>query len=203
MPNAIIERQKIRIHFDDPDMDFVFSWILGAGVITGFSLGELFFLTQRIREGDPASWREAFRAHGDFLSSRAQNVNRADYLAATFAYRAAIEYCDPTTEAYAPLLGAMKDAFAKVVRAAIMRGPKIEVCAIACPALFLVGAAESRELQRQSHETHAALAARGVDCTLRVFTAEEGTDAHCRGMKFPLAHRTVFDWLDQRLPLRR
>ena len=124
MPNAIIERQKIRIDFDDPDMDFVFSWILGAGVITGFSPGELFFLTQRIREGDPASWREAFRAHGDFLSSRAQNVNRADYLAATFAYRAAIEYCDPTTEAYAPLLGAMKDAFAKVVRAAIMRGPK-------------------------------------------------------------------------------
>ena len=31
---------------------------------------------------------------------------------------------------------------------------------------------------------------------MRVFTAEEGADAHCQVNNFRLAHLTVFDWLD-------
>lgn len=385
---AIFQRQRTRVRFKDPDMDFVFGWILGAGAITGLSPGELLSLSQSIHERDPASWRGAFTTHGDFLRARAEGGSGADYLAACFSYRAAIQYCDPTTADYPPLVMAMETAFTKwlsamsipiteisiafensalpgywlkqdrpratlimigggdtyredlwyfagepgwrrgydvvmvdlpsqgalpgkgltmredmaapiiavidwleqqaperakdiaiygvsgggyftaqavakdkrikawiastpiidiaqvfrtlpawvfglgaalaglsdpakrvtfrkyawqfgvrtmeeAVRAAIARGPKVDVGEIDCPSLFLVGVAESPELQRQSDAAHAGLRARGVDCTLRIFTAEEGADAHCQVMNFPLAHRTIFDWLDQRFPTPR
>ena len=41
-----------------------------------------------------------------------------------------------------------------------------------------------------------SLREREVPVTMRVFTAEEGADAHCQVNNFRLAHLTVFDWLD-------
>lgn len=396
--DAIVLRQKLRFRFRDPDMDFVFGWLLGAGVITGLSPGELFQLAESIRERDPASWRKTFERHGDFLVARAIGMLESgghDFLAAAFAYRAAIQYTDPTGKHYAPLVAAMEGAFAKAVegqhipitpvaipfegkilpgywlkqpqearatllmigggdsyredlyyfagepgwrrgydvlmvdlpgqgklpgdgltfrpdmaapittiidwleqeapgrtehlaiygvsgggyftaqavardtrikawiastpiidmalvfqrefgavlktpgwllglgawiaglrdaskrltyrkygwqwgvsgmaeavRGSIEQAPRVDVSAIHCPSLLLVGKAEAQELQRQTHETHAQLSARGVDVTLRAFTAEEGADAHCQVNNFPLAHRVVFDWLDTQFSAR-
>lgn len=39
--------------------------------------------------------------------------------------------------------------------------------------------------------------ARGVDVTLREFTAAEGADGHCQLNNLRLAHAVVFDWLDR------
>lgn len=68
--------------------------------------------------------------------------------------------------------------------------------AIACPSLFLVSEGEPPELKRQAHLIYDDLRRRGVDVTLREFTAAEGADGHCQVNNLRLAHQVVFDWLD-------
>jgi hypothetical protein len=38
---------------------------------------------------------------------------------------------------------------------------------------------------------------RGVEVTLREFTAAEGADGHCQVNNLRLAHLVIFDWLDR------
>ena len=68
---------------------------------------------------------------------------------------------------------------------------------IRCPCLFLVSEGEGQELQRQTQVMFEDLSRRGVDVTLRRFTAEEGADGHCELNNLRLLHLVVFDWLDR------
>lgn len=68
--------------------------------------------------------------------------------------------------------------------------------AIACPSLFLLGESEAPELVRQTEVLYHELKQRGVDVTMRSFTAIEGADAHCQVNNYRLAHLVIFNWLD-------
>lgn len=69
-----------------------------------------------------------------------------------------------------------------------------EVRAIACPMLCLVSAGEVAERIRQARTIYEALP--NPRSAFRLFTAEEGADAHNQANNLSLLHETVFDWLD-------
>ena len=56
---------------------------------------------------------------------------------------------------------------------------------------------EGPELQRQTRVLFDDFSRRGVNVTLREFTAAEGADGHCELNNLRLAHLVIFDWLDQ------
>ena len=56
---------------------------------------------------------------------------------------------------------------------------------------------EAPELKRQAHEIYVDFCKRGVNVTLRQFTADEGADAHCELNNLRLLHLVIFDWLDR------
>jgi alpha-beta hydrolase superfamily lysophospholipase len=65
---------------------------------------------------------------------------------------------------------------------------------IACPMLCLAGAGDPPECLRQTQEVFDGLL--HPRKALRIFTAEEGAEAHCHVNNFPLLHQVIFDWLD-------
>ena len=73
----------------------------------------------------------------------------------------------------------------------------VDYTTIRCPCLFLVSEGEGQELQRQTQVMFEDLSRRGVDVTLRRFTAKEGADGHCELNNLRLLHLVVFDWLDR------
>ncbi|WP_179211521.1 hypothetical protein [Thermoanaerobacterium thermosaccharolyticum] len=66
-----------------------------------------------------------------------------------------------------------------------------------------MGENEAEELKRQTSELYNTLRKRGIDVTLREFTAAEGADAHCQLNNLRLAHMVVFDWLDDILIIKK
>ncbi len=87
--------------------------------------------------------------------------------------------------------------FKAAVNEVLERGIAVDYTKIHCPALFMVGASESDELQRQAIFLHDELARRAIDVSLKLFDADSGADAHCQLNNVRLAHSTVFDWLDK------
>lgn len=73
----------------------------------------------------------------------------------------------------------------------------IDYSGINIPSLFLVTEGEGAELRRQAEVVYTDLLQRGVDVTLRKFTATEGADAHSALNNMRLVHMVVFDWLDR------
>lgn len=65
---------------------------------------------------------------------------------------------------------------------------------IKCPMLCMVSEGESEEQITQAREFYSALT---VPKEFRIFTAEEGADAHCQVNNLSLMHQVVFDWLDK------
>jgi len=59
-----------------------------------------------------------------------------------------------------------------------------------------MGEAEATELKRQTRDLAKDLKRRGVNVTVREFTAADGADAHCQVNNLRLLHAVVFDWLD-------
>ncbi len=68
---------------------------------------------------------------------------------------------------------------------------------IECPTLCLVSEGESAEQSTQAREFYNKLSA---PKQMRVFTADEGAQAHCQVNNLSLMHTTLFDWLDD-LPI--
>lgn len=68
------------------------------------------------------------------------------------------------------------------------------VCSIECPTFVLVSENESEERNRQTREFYSDL---NAPKQMRVFTAEEGADAHCQANNLSLMQAAVFDWLDE------
>ena len=71
---------------------------------------------------------------------------------------------------------------------------KVDVSKISCPVLCMVGTGEAETFKKQTYACYAAL--RSLKA-LRVFTEEEGADAHSQATNLRLAHQAVFDFFDE------
>jgi pimeloyl-ACP methyl ester carboxylesterase len=71
---------------------------------------------------------------------------------------------------------------------------KVDVSRISCPVLCMMGTGEQETFQKQTHMCYAALKSPKA---LRVFTEEEGADAHSQANNQRLAHQVVFDFFDE------
>ncbi len=86
--------------------------------------------------------------------------------------------------------------FKSAIDYVLAKAVPVDYSKINCPSLYLVSEGEGQELKRQAYELFEKLTQRGVNVTLREFTAAEGADAHCQVNNLRLAHLVVFDWLD-------
>jgi acetyl esterase/lipase len=115
----IVKRQRIRIRFKHEDMDFILNWMLGMGEVIGLSHGEIFNALAEVKDGDPVSWREGFWREGNYLHQRACDFEVREQrtaagqssLAAAYAYRAGLQYADPTEGSFAERVAGMEAAF--------------------------------------------------------------------------------------------
>jgi pimeloyl-ACP methyl ester carboxylesterase len=71
---------------------------------------------------------------------------------------------------------------------------KVDVRSISCPVLCMMGTGEAETFKKQTYACYAALRS---PKRLRVFTEEEGADAHSQANNQRLAHQTVFDFFDE------
>jgi pimeloyl-ACP methyl ester carboxylesterase len=76
---------------------------------------------------------------------------------------------------------------------------KVDVESISCPVLCMLGTGEQQTFKKQTYTCYATL--KGPKA-LRVFTEEEGADAHSQANNQRLAHQVVFDWLDETFALK-
>jgi alpha-beta hydrolase superfamily lysophospholipase len=118
--DVILKREQVHIRFKNEEMDFMFNWVLGMGEIVGLSHGEIFYAIAGIKDGDPTSWREGFRREGHYLRQRAlgfEQEHRAaaghSFLAAAYAYRASLQYADPTETSFPARVSEMEEAFGR------------------------------------------------------------------------------------------
>jgi pimeloyl-ACP methyl ester carboxylesterase len=71
---------------------------------------------------------------------------------------------------------------------------KVDVERISCPVLCMLGTGEQQTFKKQTYACYAALRSPKA---LRVFTEEEGADAHSQANNQRLAHQVVFDFFDE------
>lgn len=76
----------------------------------------------------------------------------------------------------------------------VARQGQVDVGLIDCPVLCLAGEGDPVEALHQHHAAIEQL--RSPRKAQRIFTIEEGADAHCQINNFPLLHQVVFDWLE-------
>jgi pimeloyl-ACP methyl ester carboxylesterase len=77
----------------------------------------------------------------------------------------------------------------------VTKGEPVDVGAIECPMLCLGGEGDPPDALVQTREVYERLKHPKKD--IRIFTAEEGAEAHTHVNNFPLLHQVVFDWLDE------
>jgi pimeloyl-ACP methyl ester carboxylesterase len=77
----------------------------------------------------------------------------------------------------------------------VTKGEPVNVGAIECPMLCLAGEGDPPEALVQTREVYDQL--ENPRKAIRIFTAEEGAEAHTHVNNFPLLHQVVFDWLDE------
>jgi alpha-beta hydrolase superfamily lysophospholipase len=132
----MFQRSTTRARFKNEDMDFVFQWMLGYHTYGAAGFGELFQAASTIRDGDPASWIEAFLALGHRLRTHAEELERtgrqrsaqAVYLRAFTGFRAAAQLMSPIMDVRFPAtVAGFEECFA---RAAPGFGHPIEVVGI-------------------------------------------------------------------------
>ena len=70
----------------------------------------------------------------------------------------------------------------------------VDVGAITCPVLCMVGTGEGETFKTQTRLCYDALRSPKA---MRVFTKEEGADAHCQAVNLRLAHEEVFAFFDE------
>jgi dienelactone hydrolase len=71
---------------------------------------------------------------------------------------------------------------------------KVDVSRISCPVLCMLGTGEQHTFKTQTYACYAALRSPKA---LRIFTEEEGADAHSQANNQRLAHQVVFDFFDE------
>jgi alpha-beta hydrolase superfamily lysophospholipase len=70
---------------------------------------------------------------------------------------------------------------------------KVDAGSISCPVLCMMGTGEAETFKKQTYACYAALKS---PKKLRVFTEEEGADAHSQANNQRLAHQIIFDFFD-------
>ena len=116
---AILKRQKYSTRFKNDDMDFMLNWTIGVSQIIGMSPSQVFNAVQGIKDGNPEGWREGFRRQGHYQIERASAFVESKqrlaagqfYFGAAYAYRAALQYTDPTTSDFNERVLEMENAF--------------------------------------------------------------------------------------------
>ncbi|MDQ4004208.1 MAG: esterase FrsA [Actinomycetota bacterium] len=76
----------------------------------------------------------------------------------------------------------------------VTKGEPVTVGAIECPMLCLAAEGDPPDALVQTREVYDLL--ENPKKGIRIFTAEEGAEAHTHVNNFPLLHQVVFDWLD-------
>ena len=100
-------------------MDFMLNWMIGVSQIIGMSPSQIFYAVHDIEDGDPSGWREGFRCQGHYQIERAQAFIENKqmlaasqlYLGAAYAYRAALQYTDPTASDFNERVLEMEKSF--------------------------------------------------------------------------------------------
>lgn len=118
--NTLFTRSKVRVKFQNEDLDFIFQWLaLGYGVYGGLSFGEAFAAAGQIEEKKLSTWVGAFHALGERLHARAEEQTRRGcarsagetHLKAFGAHRAAAEMILPADPAFRGTLSAFQSDF--------------------------------------------------------------------------------------------
>jgi pimeloyl-ACP methyl ester carboxylesterase len=87
-----------RLHFNDPEMDFALVLIVGATMNHGCEIGEAFYAATQIKEGDAASWHDAWIKMAERIQARGEKClagghkisAREQFQRASNYYRAAL-----------------------------------------------------------------------------------------------------------------
>ena len=117
--DEILQRHQSTIRFKNKDMDFMFNWVIGIGQILGLSAAQAFHAVEGIKDGDPTGWREGFKTQGNFQIEEAKKAKERkqhliagqSYIGAAYAYRAALQYTDPTKPPFKKDVKTMETAF--------------------------------------------------------------------------------------------
>jgi pimeloyl-ACP methyl ester carboxylesterase len=124
MNTTLFKRSNMRVRFKNEDMDFVFQWLLGYHTCGGASFGELFHAASAIKDGDPASWIEAFLTLGHRLRTYAEELERAGrqrsaqpvYLRAFTGFRGAAQLMSPLKdERFRATVDGFEECFARAM----------------------------------------------------------------------------------------
>ncbi len=116
---GVVQRTKIRYFFQQEDMDYYFKWILGRQSNLGSEVGECYYAAFQIKDGDPASWRDAWLNLAKKIEIRAVNHQnnghivsaREAFLRACTYYRAVIFICNPKEEIFQPCIRQFQACF--------------------------------------------------------------------------------------------
>ena len=74
---------------------------------------------------------------------------------------------------------------------------KVDPALITCPYLCLAGEGDPPSAIEQTNEVYSRLTS--PKKAIRIFTVEEGADAHCTVNNLSLMRQVLFDWLDDAL----
>jgi pimeloyl-ACP methyl ester carboxylesterase len=116
---AILQRQSFNTKFKNEDMDFMLNWAIGISQIIGMSPSQIFYAVHNIKDGDPIGWRKGFQEQGNFQIQWAEKSIKAQqrlaagqfHLGAAYAYRAALQYTNPTSVEFDEYIPKMEKAF--------------------------------------------------------------------------------------------
>lgn len=119
MSKDIGQRQVHHYYFKDGLMDFMAGWLLGYTQQGGLSVGEVYESFNRIKNGSPESWVNAFEENMHYQQKTAdERLEDGDaagaaikLLALSQAARAAVSFCDPTSARAKGIMGAMEQSF--------------------------------------------------------------------------------------------
>jgi hypothetical protein len=77
----------------------------------------------------------------------------------------------------------------------VTKGRPVDITAIGCPMLCLAAEGDPLDALVQTREVYEDL--KDPRKEIRIFTAEEGAEAHTHVNNYPLLHQVLFDWLDE------
>jgi len=77
----------------------------------------------------------------------------------------------------------------------VTKGTPVDIGSIGCPMLCLAAEGDPLDALVQTREVYEGL--KDSKKEIRIFTAEEGAEAHTHVNNFPLLHQVIFDWLDE------
>jgi pimeloyl-ACP methyl ester carboxylesterase len=128
---ALSERTRIKFRFKHDDFDFFFQWILGGQTHGGSEVGETFYVSSEIKDGDPESWSSAWTSLAKRVEARAKtSLDRGHgvsageaYLRPYYYHRAPLVFMDPKDSRYRSTYETARACFRK---AAALHTPPIE-----------------------------------------------------------------------------